>query len=1158
MKRFALISVLFLLGHLVPAYAQLLEEDIILGDTVLVSKVDSSALLRHRVKARDYSTYALQKRYHPTDSLVPAGSIFNGMFLWGYGSYYHPLTQYYAYGPYAMAGIGKWFSGKDGLRRYHGVRAGLGAGFFMDMYDADRIKTADVRASYMFDLSAYVSGYTPRLICSFVPIAGAGLTFMEGRDVNGRRNMGMSLHAGADFVLHALPGIDIVFEPMYEIQQDARKLARDDFWRKYYPVFRGNVGLNLNLDRQYWKLIGDPGKDWRISVADGVNIPIISGGQLNGVSGLSGNSFEIGLARQYSDLLHLRIQSGYSSYHWLLNDSGVSSRKRASEWHFRLDAMMDILSVLPGWQQGQAWSFMALGGPEIGILHKDDLKNVNVFPYVGLGAGIQLRYELIKDFALFAEQRARIIPYTTSSVSGEQQYDSYYDLLASAYLGLEYRLRPNIHSGNSSFFSFDGWYATAYGSGYYPLSATYSGGPMLFLGITKWQDKRSALRFGASAGYYYSSFNDIKVKDAGLHGYYLYNLMSDESPLRLSTVLGLGVGRVWNSYGYSTLTPAAHTGLSFWMPVLKGVSLIVEPVLDFQPDLFSRKNGQGFDFLSSFRDNVGVEIALGREGRSGVDPGLDWRVSVGGGVYSIGSELISQAGFASSLGRGVSFGLSRKMNGWFDWRVRPSYYDCYWGTDSKALRARYVTMALDAMFDVRRLRREPVTAPWLSLSLFAGPEVGVFTKSVSGMSREPFVGAGAGIQAKASLGSRISLYTESRALFVPYRRPEGTPISSYINSLDIPFGALLGVEYKLERDESGGLDLRSLFSPEGWYATAYGSGYYPLTSLYSSGPMLMVGVTKWQDNRHGLRLVGGAGYYMSNTRAYHVKDIGIRGTYLHNMLPSDMPFRLSTAVGAGLERNWDSSGVVSWTAAAHGGVSFLMPVMDGVNILVEPMLDVQPDMYKRRGGQGIDLLFSIRDNVGVEIALGREGRRGVDPGLDWRVSVGGGVYSIGSELISQAGFASSLGRGVSFGLSRKMNGWFDWRVRPSYYDCYWGTDSKALRARYVTMALDAMFDVRRLRREPVTAPWLSLSLFAGPEVGVFTKSVSGMSREPFVGAGAGIQAKAYLGSRISLYTESRALFVPYRRPEGTPISSYINSLDIPFGALLGVEYKLEH
>ena len=753
------------------------------ADTIDVPpKIDSTALLKHRVKARDLSRMAMQKRYQPKDSISSHGNFFGGTFLWAYGSFYYPFVEHYTFGPYMHAGVGKWFSTKDGRRRYHGVRAGLGAGYFTDTYDANRVKSADLRASYMFDLSAYASGYNPRLILSVVPVAGIGVTFMENQANGWPPSIGFSGHIGVDIAFHALPGVDIVVEGLYEIQDDPRKLVRQNLWRSYFPAFRGNVGLNINLDKTYWSRLGDPGQDWRVSVAGGLMLQFASDIKSMGdIPALIGPSVQIGVARRYNDWFHLRVQSGYSRYNWNFNEYGFPTRRLATDWNLHLDAMFDVLSMgKPNPDKRKVWGLFFMGGPTLGILHKEQVANLNIFPYVGLGGGIQLRAEVVKNIALFLEQRVDVVPYSTHSNRTDVVYAPYTDVRTASYFGVEYRFPYYGYSPSQLREEWsNGWYAMLYGSGYYPLGAKYTGGPFFMLGVTKWSRNIWALRLGGGAGYYISNRDGgRRVKSIGFRGSYLYNILPRDIDAKLSAVAGIGAERGWSTDGGYAWMPTAHLGLSLSMPVLKGVNLVIEPLIDVHPDLYSRVYGHSFDFVPAVMDNVGVEIALGQDQWKKADPAMDWRVSLAGGVRTL---------FKGPVGPEISLAVSRKIMPWLDFRLRGGYFSCNKGQVKAA------TLALDAMIDFLSLGQEAQNERRFSLAGFIGPEIGFYTRKDAWVNKMPFVGADAGIQGKVRIAGGLYAFLEPRVTFVPYYNWSA---ASNKQRFDFPVGAVLGIEYK--------------------------------------------------------------------------------------------------------------------------------------------------------------------------------------------------------------------------------------------------------------------------------------------------------------------------------------------------------------------------
>ena len=434
-----------------------------------LAAADSALARKKRPTSIDISGYAMQKRWRPTDEKAPNGLgwLVNDAYVYGYAGYLMKYVNQYGHGSNVQLGYGKWFADAKGLHRYHGMRLGVSAGWSYDNYDAKRLDAIEARATYLFDVSAYAAGYNPRRLFSFVPQIGVGVTF-EDADQRKFGNAAFSMHLGFDWVVRSFPGVDVVLEPLFELHADPRRLPRQNVWKKLIPAFRGNVGVHVQLDRRYWNQLSDPGKDLRVSLAAGpALLPASNIRSAKEAFQLMGYTLALGFGRSYNDWFDWRFQIGQTTDFWFENRQDVYSRdlRNAAYIYLRMDAMFDIPAMFRSpasdWRK---FRFFVLAGPELGLLHKSNVTNLEMFPYFGLSGGLQFRWEPWRNIAFFAEPRVSAVPYTTRSNLLEVDYLNYSDLVTSLYVGVEYRLPTMARRGGSaSGLAYEDAYADAQG-----------------------------------------------------------------------------------------------------------------------------------------------------------------------------------------------------------------------------------------------------------------------------------------------------------------------------------------------------------------------------------------------------------------------------------------------------------------------------------------------------------------------------------------------------------------------------------------------------------------------------------------------------------------------------------------------------------------------
>lgn len=381
----------------------------------------------------------MQKRYTPVNRpFLEDRKLFANSFLMLVGSGYRQLEDNYSNGPYLTAVAGKW------LKPAHGVRLSMGAGYFFDNYDYRRIKMIDVRADYMFNLSAYVDGYNPYRMLEVHMLAGLG--YELNWQARNAPKTGPSVHLGADLSMRVFPGVDLVLEPLFELQKDSRRLARMDVWRGYIPAFHGGVGARLYLDRRNWG--EDPGADWFFTVSGGFQRQNSELGHRIEFSDAIGGSFFMGAGRYYNEMLSVRLQAGYGWHYWkeiVEGDTDIygnlldPGRFLSSYYVCRMDVLVNLLPLI--WKDQDRFSVAVMAGPEVGLLNKKDpYRKDIVYPYVGASAGIQAKCRIAGGLSVFIEPRASYVPYSAYAFSTSTENKNYYDAVMSLSLGFEYRL----------------------------------------------------------------------------------------------------------------------------------------------------------------------------------------------------------------------------------------------------------------------------------------------------------------------------------------------------------------------------------------------------------------------------------------------------------------------------------------------------------------------------------------------------------------------------------------------------------------------------------------------------------------------------------------------------------------------------------------------
>lgn len=413
-----------------------------LADTTLQEKVDSSKA-SSVVENRDLTEYQMQSRYRPVNQPFHKGGFGANMSVVLTQSFYHQFADNYSFGSYLNLGLDKWFS------EYHGMRIAVGVGRFKDNYPNPVIPLTivGVRASYLFNVTAYVDGYDPNRLVEFYPMAGVGFTVHL--DPQNGTSAGLSAHLGVGLNLHILPGVDLVVEPLLEIQKDARTLSRMDIWRKYLFAPQIGTGIRVALDKNHYG--GDPGKNWYVQMAGGVQLQNsdIEWTRMSSITRALGPYGVLSVGREYSSIFGLRLSAGFGYHYWKEikeGDTDVSgtplqpARFRSTYGLLRLEGTMSLINLFSrSYDKGFNLAFTL--GPEVGFMMKKDPYREDIRTlYSGLTMSLQPRVRIWRGLGLFLEPRVSIVPYSAYAWKHDIPMNrNYYDAVLSVSLGVEYK-----------------------------------------------------------------------------------------------------------------------------------------------------------------------------------------------------------------------------------------------------------------------------------------------------------------------------------------------------------------------------------------------------------------------------------------------------------------------------------------------------------------------------------------------------------------------------------------------------------------------------------------------------------------------------------------------------------------------------------------------
>ncbi len=375
----------------------------------------------------DAFEYSMQKRWRPADA-VPFG---NGkgsdhLFIGVSGSAYVPLYGGYSYGPHFSAHIGKWFN------PYNALRVAPGVGYYFNNSTGARIKQLDVKASYLFNLMAYLGGYRPSRFMEISTVAGLGYTYSWYGRYSGHS---LTAHAGLHFDMHVTKNVHLYVEPLVELSVDGLGQPGSAVQNRLTPYLCGNIGLSYRFGNDSRDYV--PDGNWFLYVAGGTHLQTSANVLHNmSVSDAFGFDGALGVGRRYWNCFALRLSIAYSRNNWdtTLAGEGIKAQYAAG----RLEAMLDLVALIGG-KDDNRFCLSIMFGPEAGIMFKDNMPR-RMNPYVGMTGGLQAKTRLSSRVALFVEPRMSYVPYPGATGKRYPVNRNFHDGLLDCNVGVEIAL----------------------------------------------------------------------------------------------------------------------------------------------------------------------------------------------------------------------------------------------------------------------------------------------------------------------------------------------------------------------------------------------------------------------------------------------------------------------------------------------------------------------------------------------------------------------------------------------------------------------------------------------------------------------------------------------------------------------------------------------
>lgn len=579
-------------------------------------------------KGFDATDRAFLKRYRYPDA-VPFDTVWkNNIYLTLFGGVDRLIPQRNA--NFKVGGVGG-IGANWQFAPAHALRASLLVGNFARNIDNEILIRLGLQADYMLNVTTYTKGYNPGRFFEFLTVLGLGYqaSILEGK----MEHVG-ELHVGAQFKFHPDPQLDFFVEPRVTLMSDGIDHSEQSNWHKYDMTYGLIVGLNYRF--KAWKPLGGMKTLNSEHFLDNTFISIAGGGQMQ----LSGLTKEIGLMKSVGPHFSLSVgkwlipafalrlsgfKSGDTWHKRTVQSSGEEYYEMSTYAGGRLEGMLNATYFLNGHNEDSPFSVNVLAGGEIGVIKKESGYIPARGAYTGFTGGLQLKYRLFDDVAIFIEPRGTLASYriqTNQKVDGRYVAEKYTDNLASLNFGIEIRrsseenrLARSIHRGEfvpSFFASVAGGFAIPMQVKRYDLKHYFSYNAMAAAGriFTPLSTVRAGLDFGPITVDRRSGTQTYNMGSISLdYMLNLGNLMMGYAPERkydIQLLAGIvGTMRMKPSGGddeKSRFLLGMEAGAQVSYKITPLIKIFVEPKIRFYgKKMLSQSNTQKRDMLMSMQ-----------------------------------------------------------------------------------------------------------------------------------------------------------------------------------------------------------------------------------------------------------------------------------------------------------------------------------------------------------------------------------------------------------------------------------------------------------------------------------------------------------------------------------------------------------------------------
>lgn len=866
-RKILILIACFNIGGLVTATAQesqlsQAKQDSILNakqDSIMNTRIKSDGKYQVKVNALEYS---MQKRYRPEYKKFANKRFADNLYigLWG------GLNGLFSRASYEMSG---------------GSEVGISATKFFSPYNAVRLSgvmnngkrkldneswsSYGLLGDHLFNITTYADGFNPGRLLELSTVEGIGV---HRSSLGGEKATALDVHMGLQLKMHTGTRLDFFFEPRVSLFTDNIDLSGDENWHGYDVGYSAYLGMNYRLGSSY--RVDDFEEPFMentfVSISQGVQVQNSALAREVGLLKAIGPSVSVSVGKWLLDYFGLRL-SAFGAYDSWKLDHKRNMDKLAAYGGGRLEAMVNPYAFFSKDVRSVKWGVIPMIGVEAGMMKKQDNEEMISKTYAALTAGVQFKYYVDKNFALFLEPRFSSVPYsfTEKNFIGKVEETSFSDALWSLSMGVEVRRpekqeRDNLRALKAGFKPYN---YTSLGLGLaYPMQTqryhNRRAGYSLTVALGRQITPVSGFRIGADVSNLYS-WN--AASSAWLPRNYLTGTLAYTLDVT-NFVAGYDPDRKWNAelFGGPVLTIANGTGKKIHPGIEGGGRLGLSLYDNFgiyaEPKfrLYTKRilsNGLAGATPLQMNLSLGTTYRFGSSYRSaaasrGFGDGTIWGntfISLSEGLQNTAGNLKGGgAGRVRAAGPAINVAVGKWLVDFFGLRISAfASSNSYARIDAKSGRnalAAYGGGRIEGMLNPVAFFTRDGEMPRWGIVPMAGLELGMLAKQQpTGAFKKKYAALTGGVQLKYYVTDHMAIFVEPHATRIPYsvtKKEKGVMQTSMVadNLLSFSVGVELSRLAGLTMSKLG-LDKVS-FDPYNFASVAIGAGVPVSAERYST------------------------------------------------------------------------------------------------------------------------------------------------------------------------------------------------------------------------------------------------------------------------------------------------------------------------------------